>query len=293
MTTTIDASVIIPCYQAAATIEAQLDAVESQSWTGRWETICVYQPSSDGTRAILDRYAEQVPNLRVVEAAERHHVSYARNTGVAAALGDRLLFCDADDVIRPGWVAALATALARADLVAGAYDTRALNTTPVAESRGELPPIQVWPGYLGHAAGGNLGVRRELFERIGGFSEGPPALEDTDFMFRAQLDGGATIVAVPDAVIEYRFRERFSEIAAQARSYAGAEVWLRLRYEPRGMPPMTVLQVVRGWVALVVFAPTLIRAHRRPAYAWRLGYGVGRFRAMRRLGYRPRLRSPD
>ena len=285
----MDVSVIIPCYQSAETLAAQLDAVCAQDWDGEWEVICVYQPSTDETAAVLARYAEREPRLRVVEAGERYHVSYARNAGVAAALGSRLLFCDADDVMQPGWVAAMAAGLDELEVVAGQVDTGALNSPAVAASRGELPALRQWPGFLRHAGGGNLGVRRELFDRLGGFSEGLPALEDTDFTFRAQLDGGATLGVVTDAVLEYRYRARFSEIVAQARSYARGEMWLRSRYEQRGMPRLTLRYLVRGAVGLVLYAPQLLTADGRLKYAWRYGYRMGLQGAILRQRYRPRL----
>jgi len=130
----------------------------------------VYQRSADETAALLARYAEQEPRL-LVEAGERYHVSYAQNASVTAALGSRLLFCDADDVMQPGWVAAMAAGLDELEVVSGQTDTNALNSPAVA-GRGELPALQRSPEFLPHAASCNLGVRRELFDRLGRFSEG-------------------------------------------------------------------------------------------------------------------------
>jgi glycosyltransferase involved in cell wall biosynthesis len=283
-------SVIVPCYRVASTLEAQLDALLAQEWDRPWELVCVDQPSTDGTRAILDRYAERFPNVRIVEAAERYNISYARNVGVAAAQGDLLLFCDGDDVVRPGWIAGLAAALEQAPIAAGALDSHGLNAPEIAASREELDPIQQWPGFLPHTAGGNMGVRRDLYERIGGFSEEPPSLEDTDFCFRAQLDADATIVAAPDAVLEYRFRSTPGAIFHQAALYAKAGIWLRERYEPRGMPPLVLRELIRAWLSVTLRAPTFLVRRYRYGYAWRLGYRVGQLRAIISRRYRPRWR---
>jgi GT2 family glycosyltransferase len=175
-------------------------------------------------------------------------------------------------------------------VVAGTLDTHLLNPPAVANSRAPLKPIQFWPGFLPYAAGGNLGVKKDLYERIGGFSEEPPALEDTDFSFRVQLDGMKTLAAVEEAVVAYRYRSSFSEIAQQARSYARAELWLRRRYEPRGMPRLGVSQIARALIGMLIHSPMLLTERGRPAYAWRFGHGTGRLRAIVQQRYRPSLR---
>ena len=283
-------SVIIPCYQSAETLGEQLDAVLRQEWPGCWEVVCVYQPSSDETRQILSRYESANPRLRVVEALERRNASYARNEGARSARGAWLLFCDADDVVEPGWVAAMADALATDDVAAGRMDTLTLNTVEVADSRGPLAPIRTWPGFIPYASGGNTGMRHELFDRLGGFREGPPALEDTDLTFRAQLDGGATIGVADGAVLQYRYRTRFVEIARQARAYALGEMWLRHEFEPRGMPALTVGQLTWRWLGLLALAPQLLSRGSRLKYAWRFGYGLGLLQGIWQQRYRPPLK---
>lgn len=283
-------SLIICCYESADTLAAQLDAIVGQRIDRPWEVICVYQPSADATRAILDRYEREVPHLRVVEATERLNVGYARNVGVAAARGGELLFCDADDVMRPGWVAAMSSALQKDTLVGGILDTHSLNTPAVASSRGEIPPIQQWPGFLPHVAAAAMGIRRECFERIGGFHE-LSSREDADLAFRAQLDGGATVGIAAGAILEYRYRTRFWEIVSQGRSYARGDILLRERYERRGMPRLGLVPLLRGWAALVAYLPQVLRADTRLEYAWRLGYGFGFLETIIGRRYRPQIRS--
>jgi glycosyltransferase involved in cell wall biosynthesis len=57
---------------------------------------------------------------RVVLAVSGTGAGYARNVGAAAASGEYLLFCDADDLVDPGWVGAHVAALASSSFTAGA-----------------------------------------------------------------------------------------------------------------------------------------------------------------------------
>src|SRR4051795_2963793 len=99
-------SVLIPARNAEATIAAQIYSLRSQTYDGLWEAILVNNGSTDSTVKLALDAAGGLP-LRVVDASERPGLSYARNVGVASARGDFVAFCDADDEVAPGWLAAL------------------------------------------------------------------------------------------------------------------------------------------------------------------------------------------
>ena len=83
--------------------------------------------------------------------------------------GDLLAFCDADDVVQPGWLSAVASALEDADVAAGVFDFWSLNGRPAST----LQPAATWQlGFLPAGLGANLGVRRHAFEEVGGFAGG-------------------------------------------------------------------------------------------------------------------------
>ncbi|HEY4573152.1 MAG TPA: glycosyltransferase family A protein, partial [Thermoanaerobaculia bacterium] len=100
-------SVVIPCLNAAATLGVQLAALTRQSWPGGWEVIVADNGSTDGSREIVESYRGRLPGLALVDASDRRGQAHARNLGAAAATGDALLFCDADDEVAPGWMEAL------------------------------------------------------------------------------------------------------------------------------------------------------------------------------------------
>src|SRR6185436_4446014 len=155
-------SVVLPCRDAAATLEPLLMALAAQSWEGEWEVLVADNGSTDGSRQVVERFRERVPGLRVLDASDRPGQGHARNVGAAAARGDALLFLDCDDEPAPGWLAAMGSALARHGFVACRYDQSKLNPPWLAASRptpqaAGLNPY-VYPPFLPHAGGSSLGV---------------------------------------------------------------------------------------------------------------------------------------
>ena len=189
-------SVVIPCYNGADTLGVQLEALANQHWPEPWEVIVLDNRSTDGSRQIAERYKERLPKLRVVDASARQGQPFALNVGVEAATGEAVAFCDADDEVSSGWVAAMGEALSRHDFVACSVDIEKLNPPWAVAARGypQRDGLQkAWyPPYLLHAGGGTLGVKRSLHAMVGGFDEALPYLHDTDFCFKLQLARRAT-----------------------------------------------------------------------------------------------------
>ena len=93
-------SIVIPAYNAERRVRACLTSVLVQSHRDV-ECICVDDGSADGTRAILEAIAAGDDRVTVLSQSNAG-VSAARNTGLAAATGDVVLFVDADDQLLPG-----------------------------------------------------------------------------------------------------------------------------------------------------------------------------------------------
>lgn len=273
-------SVVIPCLNAAATIGVQLDALAGQSWPGDWEVIVADNGSTDGSREIVRSYQGRLPGLKLVDASGRGGQAHARNAGAAAATGDALLFCDADDEVAPGWLAALGRALAEHEFVACRYDNEKLN--PVWVQRTHLNPQKDgltsydYPPFLPHAGGGGLGVRRAVHEEVGGFDETLPALEDTDYCWRIQLAGHAFHFA-PEAVVNIRHRHDPRKIFRQGVSYGKHNVLIYQRYRSRGMPRLGWAPGVLRWGKLLLKTPVMLLTREgRSRWLWQLGWRIGR-----------------
>ena len=94
-------SIVIPIYQVEAYLPACLDSV---LLPGRedYEIICVDDGSPDRSGAIAEEYAARFTTLIRVIHQENGGLGAARNTGLAAARGEFLLFLDSDDALSPG-----------------------------------------------------------------------------------------------------------------------------------------------------------------------------------------------
>jgi GT2 family glycosyltransferase len=275
-----DVSVLLTCLNAADTIGAQLDALASQTWQGSWEVVVADAGSSDDTVAVVETYRARLPELRIVDATGGSGIAHGLNVAAGAAQGDVLVICEADDEVAGGWLAAMVNSLERDELVASHGDVTKLNDPEVQASRVVIEGLQPswFPPYLPHASTLGLGVRRELFERLGGFDENFKAMQDADFCFRAQL-AGAQLVYARDAVVFYRFRSRPRDVYRQARLYAESFAQLQRKYKPRGSRvPGQWKWPLKNWRPIV---GALVQVGRRGGMirlAWAVGWQVGRLR---------------
>lgn len=115
-------TVVIPARNAATTIADQLRAVVAQAAEQAAEVLVVDNGSTDGTGDV----ARGFPGVHVL-VEPRAGLNRARNAGTRAAGGDAILLCDADDIVGPGWLAALAEAALEADYFGGPLDVSTLN----------------------------------------------------------------------------------------------------------------------------------------------------------------------
>lgn len=91
-------SVIVPCYNAAATAEHAIRSILRQT-DPDLEIIAVDDGSTDQTSAVLASFDD--PRLHVVLHGSNRGISAARNSGLAVARGEYLAFLDSDDAWEP------------------------------------------------------------------------------------------------------------------------------------------------------------------------------------------------
>lgn len=102
-------AVIIPAYNAAATIAATVASALGQTH-GDLEVIVVDDGSTDATAAIVSTLARSDPRLRLLRGANGGQ-AIARNRGIAASTAALVTFLDADDGWTPTKVAEQVRAL--------------------------------------------------------------------------------------------------------------------------------------------------------------------------------------
>lgn len=92
----IKVSVVVAVYNGASTLPRCLDSVIGQTYPNI-EVICVNDCSPDDSHLVLERYAQEYPQIRVINHTENKHGGGADNTGIKAAQGDYVCILDQDD----------------------------------------------------------------------------------------------------------------------------------------------------------------------------------------------------
>jgi len=191
-------SVVMPVYNAAATLAATVASVQAQDLSA-FELIAVDDGSSDNSLDILLDLAAFDPRIRVV-SRRNAGVSSARNLGVETASAPLVAFLDADDLwdrhklsahcalhrARPDLVASyarIAFIATDADALDGARTLSSLVTNPLGllAVLGENPVCTA----------SNLVVQRDAFLASGGFDTHLGFAEDQELVARLVARGGA------------------------------------------------------------------------------------------------------
>ena len=224
-------SVVVPAYNAARHIGGAVSSALAQTLDDV-EVVVVDDGSTDATAAIAAAHGERV---RVVSQPHAG-VAAARNRGIAAAQADLVAFCDADDILLPGHLAALLAVHGdgRAVATANAYwlfdagiDAARLR------HRGRFPPVAAQRRAIleqNFVSTMSLFPRR-LIDEIGPFAEDLTHAEDWDFWMRA-VYAGVPVRHQPRPLALYRWGDGLSA----DRAGMAAAVLDVLRRAERSLP---------------------------------------------------------
>jgi len=233
-------SFIVPAYNEERLLGATLLALHAaaRSLDEPYELVVADDASTDRTAEVAEG-----SGARVVQIARRQ-IAAARNAGARAALGDRLVFVDADTIVDEVVVRAAVQALQEGAVGGGAavrFDGRVPRWANLL-----LPPV-VWAfRVIGIAAGCFLFCRRSAFEAVGGFDETLYGAEEIA-MSRALKRRGRFVVLRQSVATSGRKLRTYSalEILRMAarlavrgpsalRSREGLELWYEERREDPG-----------------------------------------------------------
>jgi glycosyltransferase involved in cell wall biosynthesis len=106
-------SVIVPVYNKEKLLPRLLDSLLAQTY-GDMEFILVDDGSTDGSAAIIDRYAEKDARIMAIHK-ENGGVVSARNTGLDRMTGEFFGFVDGDDYVEPDMFEKLHAAMVEED----------------------------------------------------------------------------------------------------------------------------------------------------------------------------------
>src|SRR4051794_10332658 len=211
-------TVILCVRNGAATVRNQLETLARQQWNAPWEVLLVDNASVDATPEILREFAARDPRFRTVDASERLGLSHARNVGVANSCATAVAFCDADDLVGEGWVAAMGAALREHAVVACRFEWNELRPATAGPDLSTFQRDGLAEVLGFRVAAGVGGWQRWLWNALGGNDEWMTFTgEDFDMSIRAFVEHGISPYFEPNAVYHVARRSGFRATYRQAR----------------------------------------------------------------------------
>jgi hypothetical protein len=172
-----DLSFIVPVRNDADGLRRCLQSIRSQSRDA--EILVADNGSADGSPDVARAFGATVLELPGLS------VSALRNRAAAFARGTLLAFVDADMQIAPGWLDAALAAFADPTVAAvGADYTAPPGANWVQRLYDSMREHHPGVSDTRWLASGNMVVRRDAFEQLGGFDETLSTCEDWDFCMR-------------------------------------------------------------------------------------------------------------
>lgn len=200
-------SIIIPCFNAEATLQSTLQSLSEQTFTD-WEAICVDDGSTDATCRQIKIAMLRDPRITLVHNPGKNP-SDARNFGaLSISAGQLIAFCDADDIWSPTKLEDLDHTFAD-PTVQGAFGRIAFfkDTPADASVYSTLPgkdlSIDMLLGENPVCTMSNITVRKDAFVASGGFDAAMVHNEDLEWLIRL-VGNGARVVGLPELHTWYR-----------------------------------------------------------------------------------------
>jgi glycosyltransferase involved in cell wall biosynthesis len=251
--------VIIPMWNASATIDATISSVCAQTY-GKLDIVVVDDGSTDDSSTKIQTWTQQDPRVRLVHQSNSG-VAAARNFGAANTMASYLAFIDADDLWAPEKIATQIKLLHGSEQTVGlvyswyaeidAADRVLLLHHPQAE--GWVLKDLLRSNIVGN--GSSALIRRWAFEQAGGFDT---TLRDRDAQGCEDLAIYLRIAehfefrVVKRHLVGYRFvgGNMSHDVTRMLRSYALVLSEYRGRYPELGPEMDHQLDMVRYWLLI-------------------------------------------
>lgn len=264
-------SVVIPCYNEERFIGKALEQLAEQFESDRYEIIVVDGRSEDRSRAVIDEFRAQRPDLAVMLVDNpARNIPTALNLGIAAARGNIIARMDAHAVPCDGYIRRCVEVLregtagvvgmpcmvrAGADtVVARAIAAGVSHSFGIGDAKyrlGSGGPAQEAVDTVAFAC-----FKKSLWLQLGGFNEMLLTNEDYDFNYRVRRSGRAVILDRA-GYCDYFARTTLRGLGAQYWRYGGWKAEM-IRLQPRSIklrhlvaPAFVLSLIVLAVMALV------------------------------------------
>lgn len=159
-------TVVMPVYNAAGTVERAIRSVMEQDFRD-FLLVVVDDGSTDGTANIINMLHKEMPDFLILSQPRNIGYTAAMTRGIQACPSNYYAFCDADDMMLPGALTALAEAAGGdADMVIAPYIRKEGEKVKVCRPRRDIRSLDDMPVDTTHFALWNKLLRGELLREF-------------------------------------------------------------------------------------------------------------------------------
>ncbi|MFH1790461.1 MAG: glycosyltransferase [Candidatus Omnitrophota bacterium] len=215
----MDVTVVIPCHNAEKYLAEAVESALGQKGVSS-EVIVVDDGSSDSSAGIITR---DFPSVKLIRS-ECQGPSRARNLGTRHAGGAFIQYLDADDILAPDKIRIQKEALEKspADVAYGDWlrlkhsDKKGWAPSETIRRQMRIPEIDLFTDFWCPPAA--YLFRKEIVDRIGGWKEEFPIIQDARFVLDCALYG-ARFAYCPGVMASYRAGQGGSVSARDPRGF--------------------------------------------------------------------------
>ena len=265
-------SFIIPVYNRPDEVDELLDSLTRQT-VKDFEVIVVEDGSSVPCSDVCERYSQRLDIHYFTKP--NSGPGQSRNYGVERAHGEYVIILDSDVVVPEGYLDAVGTELAacQADAFGGPDCAHPSFTDTQKAISYSMTSFFTTGGIRGgkkkldkfYPRSFNMGVRRDVYERLGGFSKMRFG-EDIDFSIRI-FKAGCRCRLFPEAWVWHKRRTDFRKFFRQVYNSGIARINLYKKY-PESLKLVHLLPAVFTAGVLSMLLLTAILLVAAPRTAW-------------------------
>lgn len=179
-------SIVLPVYNGEKYLALALDGVINQTYKN-FELIIVNDCSKDSTLQIAQSYAIRDPRIKIISNEKNKKLPGSLNIGFRHAQGEFHTWTSDDNIHHPNCLERLLYHLinTQSDLVYSDYN--------IIDNNGEFAATNKMGPTEGliyvNTVGASFLYKKEIFEKLKGYSENLFLIEDYDFWARAVING--------------------------------------------------------------------------------------------------------
>lgn len=205
-------SVIIPCFNCGSMIKETIFSVQQQTYTN-WEVVCVDDGSNDDTIKILEELSSEDSRISYyMRNREPKGGSTCRNLGAVKSHGEYLIFLDGDDLLAPACLEKRVAVMNDENLQFAVFPMASfvnndLTTAKIYSRLHVREPLYFFASGFGTWQVTSPIIRKSFFDKLNGFDESFPRLQDVEFHIRVIVESMGNYVVLQRSEADCYYRQ--------------------------------------------------------------------------------------